>query len=57
MQVQGIFLLNNSKKTGGARAPCAPPVVTSLMSKYESERFDIENHLKIVKIRTKLTKY
>ena len=31
MQVQGIFLLNNSKKTGGARAPCAPPFPWPLM--------------------------
>ena len=25
MQVQGIFLINNSKKTGGTHASCAPP--------------------------------
>ena len=38
MQVQGIFLLNNSKKTGGAHAPCAPPIVTSLQSSLRTIR-------------------
>ena len=53
MQVQGIFLLNTSKKTGGARAPCAHLLVTSLTRTMLSQVRIGQNMLSIHKIFSK----